>query len=114
MVGLLNVAWYDKVRVLVGYVKPAVATKNTHHIDIDHVGTQSSSAGCVMLMKQLFMAAGFWALFFFLFLVATGFYPFYHCRISAHACGPNIPHQHLSLTEAWLTFVPGFYWQQWP
>ena len=29
------------------------------------------------------------------FLVATGFYPFYHCRLIAHACGFNLLYSEL-------------------
>ena len=65
-----------------------------HHIDIDHLGTQSSSASCTLLMmpNKLFVAAGFWVLFLYFILVATGFHPFYYWCLSAHACGFNIPY----------------------
>ena len=57
-----------------------------HHLDIEPVGTLRSSASSVVLMrpreKELSMAAGFWALFHVFVLVATGSYPFHHCRLS--------------------------------
>ena len=71
-------------------------------IHIDHVGTQRSSSSCAMLMKlnkAKTAVHGCWLfeLYFYLFLVATGFYPFYHSRLSSHACGFKLPYSHLDL-----------------
>ena len=61
-----------------------------HHIDIHHVETQSSSASCAMLTRPnkaetavhcCWLLSSICILFF---LVATGFYPFYHCCYNAH------------------------------
>ena len=81
---------------------PSQATSHNpnilHYIDIDHVETQSSSVGSAMLMRPIQAETtvhGLCALFVSFYLVATGFYPFHHCRISAHACGFNSPYLHL-------------------
>ena len=72
-----------------------------HRLDIYHVGTQSSSAFCIMLMRPNEAETavhGCWLLSF-IFKVATGFYPFYHCRLSAHVCSFNIPFQHFDFDQ---------------
>ena len=71
-----------------------------HHLDIDHVGTQRSSASCAMLTRTNNAETavyGCWLLssIFIFFLVAKGFCPFLHCRLSAHAFGFNLPNIHL-------------------
>ena len=38
------------------------------------------------------------------FVVATGFYPLCHCRLSAHACGSNIPYLHLDFVIS--SYIP--------
>ena len=64
-----------------------------HHLDIDHVGTQSSSASCAMLMrpnKAETAVHGCWLLSSaFISLVATVFLPFDQFRLSADDCGFN-------------------------
>ena len=67
---------------------PSARNMQFHYSDIDHAGTQSSSANsCAMLMrpnKAETAVHGSWLLssIFNFFLVAMGFYPFYHCRRS--------------------------------
>ena len=72
-----------------GHFKPRTTTMpfSITLIFIHHVGTQSSGQ---TRSKQLSMATGF------LFSVAAWSYPFYHCRLSVHACGFSIafPHFH--------------------
>ena len=70
--------------------------------DIDHVGTQILSAGCAMLMtpnKAETAVHGCWLLSSVVFLAATGFNPFYQCRLSSHACGFNIPFPHCVISS---------------
>ena len=61
---------------------------------------------CAVLMrsnKAETAVHGCWPLssiFILFFLVATGFCPFYHCRLSEHACGFNIPYLHLDFSTA--------------
>ena len=72
--------------------------------------TQSSSASCAMLMrpnKVETVVHGCWLLrsIYTFFLVATGIYPFYHCRLSAHACSFNICYLHLKLCTSCLFYL---------